>query len=114
MCTHQAIPIKVSYTDTTGKLVETTFNSIYKASKTLKISASTLKELSFGRTPQLRPDIPQDIKVVRIQIQKPQDKQKDPTGVYHCEICNKDMKTKSKYEHVQTMGHIKRQEAMNK
>lgn len=108
MCSHQAIPIKVSYTNTAGELVETTFNSLYKASKTLTISVSALKELSLGGTPHLKPNVPQDIKVSRIQTTpKPHSEPKDPNGTWFCDLCRKNMKFKSKYEHVQTIGHLK-------
>jgi hypothetical protein len=109
MFSHQAIPLKVSYTDTNGELVETTFSSLYKASKILNISVPALKELSLGGTPQLKPTIPRDIKVSRVPTKpKPPPEPKDPSGMWYCDLCKKSMKFKSKYEHIQTIGHVKK------
>jgi hypothetical protein len=61
-----------------------------------------------------KPEAPQDIKVSRIPtMPKPSKKPKESNEIYHCEICNKDMKAKSKYEHVETMGHKKKQELLS-
>ena len=64
----------------------------------------------MGGTPQLKPNVPQDIKVSRIQTTpKSQNESKDTNGTWYCELCRKSMRFKSKYEHVQTIGHLKRQ-----
>lgn len=111
MCTHQAIPIKVSYTNTSGELVDTTFDSLYKASRVLNISTSALKELSLGGAPQLKPNVPHDIKVSRIPTTpKPHIESKDPDRTWFCDLCKKSMKFKSKYEHSRTIGHLKKQQ----
>jgi len=106
MHTHICALIKISYTGATGKLVET---PMFKVSKTLNIGVSTLKELSRGGTPQLKPHIPQDMKVTRIQtVPKPPSEPKKPDGTWYCDLCKRSMKFKSKYEHVQTIGHKKK------
>lgn len=111
MSNHDPISIKVTYTNPNGEQVETSFRSLYKASKILNISIPALKELSLGGTPKLKPEAPQDIKVARITtIPKPPKKPQDPNDIYHCDICNKDMKAKSKYEHAMTIGHKKKLE----
>jgi hypothetical protein len=113
MASHDPISIKVTYTNAQGELVETEFRSLYKASKILHISTPALKELSLGGTAKLKPEAPQDIKVSRIPtLPKPPKKPTDSNEIYHCDLCNKDMKLKSKYEHVSTMGHKKKLELL--
>ena len=104
MSNHTPIPIKVTYTNTEGQSVEKTFNSLYKASKCFSISIPILKELSYGGKPKLHENIPQDLKVERIPVQP-----KTPIGeIWHCDICNKDIKAKSRYAHITTIGHVKK------
>lgn len=109
---HEPIPIKVMYTDTDGKYVETTFSSLYKASKSLSINIPTLKELYHGEHPKLRDGVPKDIIVVRLDaIPKEHNNwlKKEPNDKWHCQICDKDIKYKSKYEHVLSTTHKKRE-----
>jgi hypothetical protein len=108
------ISIKVSYIDKTGNPVETQFRSLHKASKVLGINIPTLKELSYGGSPRLKAEYPKDLKVVRIPtLPKPVPKSKQPksqqqeTIKYYCEICDKYLKPKSKYEHVVSKTHLK-------
>lgn len=104
MSNHTPIPIKVSYTDMDGQLVEKEFGSLYKASKFFSVSIPILKELSYGGKPKLHENVPPDLKVERIPI-----KPKTPDGeIWHCDICNKDIKSKSKYAHVTTINHVKK------
>lgn len=110
MSTHTPIPIKVSYTNTDGQLTEKTFNSLCKASKFLSISIPILKELSYGGKPKLHENVPQDLKVERIPTQP-----KIPVGeIWHCDVCNKDIKSKSRYAHFVTIGHNKKQNLLPK
>jgi hypothetical protein len=120
---HQPISIKVTYTDSDNQTVEQSFRSLYKASKQLSISIPTLKELYLGGNPKLHDNVPKNITVVRIDtLPKPPPKPKtkqtqkptktDPDIKWRCEICNKEIKLKSKYEHVTTMGHLKKKAQM--
>src|SRR5438067_2192354 len=104
MANREPISIKTTYTDSDGKKVEKTFRSLYAASKFFSISSQVLRELSLGGNPKLHPNAPQDIKVERIPTLSKQDKLSEGSsiiaGKWHCEICDKYIQPKSKYEHV--------------
>lgn len=111
---HQPISIRVTYTDSNNQLIEQSFRSLYKASKQLLIPIQTLKELYLGGTPKLRENVPKDIKVIRIDtLPKPPPKVQQPQtstdAKWCCDICNKEIKAKSKYEHVLSMSHKKKE-----
>ena len=113
------ISIKVTYTDNNAILVEKEFRSLTQASKFLTITPQTLKELSLGGKPKLHENVPKDLKVERTdnleKIPEEFRSQKNLTdSKWHCDICNKDMKYKSKYAHMITLGHKKKQEMINK
>ena len=116
MTHREPISIKTTYTDSEGNTVEKTFRSLYAASKFFSISSQALKELSLGGNPKLRPETPKNLKVERIPT-LPKTKtfpegSSIVVGKWHCQICDKYIKPKSKYEHVVTMGHKKNQEKL--
>ncbi len=119
MSYHSPISIKTTYTNTSSELVEKEFRSLCQASKFFSISPQTLKELYLGGTPKLPENVPKDIKVTRnttttttTTTTKPQTKIL-PDEKWHCDICNKDMKNKSKYVHMATIGHKKNLDKLN-
>ena len=119
MSYHEPISIQTTYTDTDGHPIEKQFRSLNQASKFFSLSIQLLKELSMGLTPKLPENIPYDLKVARIptlpktpKIEKPKIVSKDDK--WHCDMCNIDIKLKSKYAHVSTKGHKKIQEALDK
>ena len=102
----EPIPIKVTYTDKEGNLIENSFKSLYQASKTLSISIPTLKELYFGGKPRLSNDTPKDIKVVRINVEKKTEKSNN--GKYYCSVCDKQILYRSKYAHFSAKNHLEK------
>ena len=112
MSRRNPISIHATYTDSNGQLVEKQFRSLSQASNFFSITPQMLKELSLGGTPQLHDDVPKDLKVERIDTLPKLAKEIEPVennteSKWHCEICNKDIKSKSKYAHVMTLSHKK-------
>ena len=62
----------------------------------------------MGMTPKLHEKTPQDLKVIRVPISPKLTNDKPKDGNWHCDICNKDIKSKSKYAHVTTINHVKK------
>lgn len=88
-----------------GVPVETSFRSLNAASKKLSINISTLKGLSCGKTPKLPENAPKNLTVIQIPtLSKPADL---TNGKYYCDICEKYIQNRSKYEHIITKSHLK-------
>ena len=107
MSNRTPISIKATYTNSNGELIETIFDSLSQASNFFSITPQSLKELSLGGTPNLPEKTPKDLKVVRITTAPKFPKTNSEK--WHCDICDKDIKNKSKYAHIITMGHKKRE-----
>ena len=109
MSTRDPIGIKATYTDQDGLPFEIQFNSISQASKHFRITPQSIKELSLGGTPKLPENIPKDLKMTRFKIPPKFSKTGDHTDTWHCDVCNKDIKDKSKYAHIGTISHLQKQ-----
>jgi hypothetical protein len=107
------IGIRATYTDQEGKLVEIQFNSLSQASKYFHITPQSIKELSLGGTPSLPETLSKDLKITRFKIPPKFPKTNNCTGKWHCDICDKDIKSTSKYAHIATVGHLKKQEILS-
>ena len=112
MSYREPISIQTTYTNADGVLVEKQFRSLNQASKFFSITIQSLKELSMGMTPKLHEKTPQDLKVIRVPISPKLTNDKPKDGNWHCDICNKDIKSKSRYAHVTTNGHLKLKNAL--
>src|SRR5437868_3009663 len=103
----EPISIKATYTDNNNQLVEKQFRSISQAANFFTITYQSLKELSLGGAPLLHENVPKDLKISRIETLPKQPNIKNSQKIqldakWHCDLCNKDIKEKSKYAHVMT------------
>lgn len=106
------ISLKVTYNDINDLTIETTYRSLHEASKALSINLATLKGLSIGKTPKLPENAPKNLKVVQIPtVPKPTNL---VNGKYYCEICDKYIQPKSKYDHIMTKSHLKIKKILEK
>ena len=103
----EPISLKVTYTDTDGVPVEKLYRSLHKASTDLSLSIASLKELSRGGTPKLPPDTPQNLKVCQIPTLPKPEETNIINGKYYCDICDKYIQPRSKYDHINTKSHLK-------
>ncbi len=106
------ISLEATYTDSDGNTIVKQFRSLNQAGKFFSLNLQTLKELSLGGTPKLHDKVPHDLVIIRIPLLPKPEKviidSKD--AVWHCDLCNRDIKPKSKYSHVVSKGHLKRME----
>jgi hypothetical protein len=113
MTSHSPIPIITTHTDDQGKVITTHYGSLCKASKAFSISTHTLQLMALGKTPTLPAHVPSDLKVTQVITETPVQREKPlpPNEQWHCNLCNKDMKYKSKSTHLSTIGHRKKEDA---
>lgn len=115
MSYHEPISIQATFTNTNGESVEKQFRSLNQAAKFFTLSVQTLKELSLGMTPKTHQPMPKDLKVTQIPTLPKSSKVPGLTtskqtiieGLWHCDICDRSIKSKSKYAHIMTAGHNK-------
>lgn len=122
MSYHEPISIQATFTDTNGDSIEKQFRSLNQAAKFFKLSVQTMKDLSLGVPPKTHQPMPKDLKVIQIpllpkppkvpkQPKQPKSKPKPKPIIknepWHCDICNRTIKSKSKYAHVMTASHLK-------
>lgn len=113
MSYHTPISIMATYVDENGESVEKQFESLNKASKFLSLTQQALKTMLQGGTPKLnsKSKVPKELKIVRIELPPHIKPSKDE--IWHCDVCNYDIKHKSKYAHIETKGHIRIRDVTN-
>jgi len=104
-----AIGVKVK-TSVNGQETVTEYKSLYSCAKFYGLCVPTLRQIiasdPFKKKSKWRGTLPDD---VTFELYIPEKSKKDKTkkliGDWHCDVCNKDMKSTSKSLHLMSVKH---------